>query len=104
MRTSALRITPLETAMHLPLHPQRAYTILREAQQCDPNTWTSTQTQGSNHVTAGKHPPGARERLQGLLLAQPEVRRHLCLLTEVFGYEEPRCGAVAARRAHRRRL
>ncbi|KAL4429166.1 hypothetical protein ABPG77_010145 [Micractinium sp. CCAP 211/92] len=79
-------------------YPRRANTIMRGAQQCDPNTWTTRQTQGSNHVTAGKHPPGARERLQDLLLVQPEVRRHLCLLTEVLGYEEPRCGAVAARR------
>lgn len=77
---------------------QHARTVLGEAQPCDPSTWTSSQTQDSNHVTAGKHPPGARERLQGLLLAQPEVRRHLCLLTEVLGYEEPRCGTVAARR------
>lgn len=78
--------------------PGHARTVLGEAQPCDPSTWTSSQTQDSNHVTAGKHPPGARERLQGLLLAQPEVRRHLCLLTEVLGYEEPRCGTVAARR------
>ncbi|KAL4443432.1 hypothetical protein ABPG75_011169 [Micractinium tetrahymenae] len=84
--------------------PRHVGPVLEAAQQCDPTTWTSSQTQGSNHVTSGKHPPGARERLQGLLLAQPEARRHLCLLTEVLGYEEPRCGAVAARRALRRQL
>lgn len=77
---------------------QHAAAILQRAQECNPLTWSPSAAAASNHVTAGKHSPADRQRLQAALLADPRIRAHLCALTQVLGYEESRCGVVAARR------
>jgi hypothetical protein len=72
--------------------PQHAGRILGAAQQCDPTTWSAAQLTTNNHVTAAKHSAADRQRLQGVLAAQPEIRRHLCVLAAALGYaDDPRC-------------
>ncbi|PRW56512.1 Sulfotransferase domain [Chlorella sorokiniana] len=71
---------------------QHAGRILGAAQQCDPTTWSAAQLTTNNHVTAAKHSAADRQRLQGVLAAQPEIRRHLCVLAAALGYaDDPRC-------------
>lgn len=80
-----------------PLVMQDAAAILDAAQECDPATWSRKQLAQSNHVTAVKHLPGSRERLQGVLAAHPDIQQHLCTLTAALGYgDDPRCGGAAA--------
>ena len=75
-----------------PARPQHAARILAAAQQCDPTTWSAAQITTNNHVTAAKHSSADRQRLQGVLAVQPEIWRHLCVLTEALGYgDDPRC-------------
>jgi hypothetical protein len=71
--------------------PQAANAILADSQECDVSSWTSKQLSASSHVTASKHPAGSRQRLQGVLLAVPAIRRHLCDLCAALEYDEPRC-------------
>lgn len=55
-------------------------------------------------MTAAKHPPGSRERLQAVLVAQPDIKAHLCTLSEALGYlDDPRC-QPAGRQQQRRLL
>ncbi|KAI7844112.1 hypothetical protein COHA_002251 [Chlorella ohadii] len=77
--------------------PQHAGRIRAAAQQCDPTTWSSVQITTNNHVTAAKHSAADRQRLQGVLAGQPDIRRHLCMLAEALGYvDDPRCQQQAA--------
>ena len=71
--------------------PQAADAILEASQECDVSSWTSKQLSASSHVTASKHPAGSRQRLQGVLLRVPVIRRHLCDLCAALDYDEPRC-------------
>ena len=44
-----------------------------------------------------KHSAADRQRLQGVLAGQPDIRRHLCMLAEALGYvDDPRCQQQAA--------
>lgn len=81
-----------------PSRLQDAAAILEAAQECDPTTWSDSQLSSNNHVTAAKHPPGSRERLQAVLAAQPEIAAHLCAVTAALGYEDARCGDDSAAR------
>jgi len=80
-----------------PPAPQHAGRIRAAAQQCDPTSWSSVQITTNNHVTAAKHSAADRQRLQGVLAGQPDIRRHLCMLAEALGYvDDPRCQQQAA--------
>ncbi|KAL4425549.1 hypothetical protein ABPG75_009565 [Micractinium tetrahymenae] len=57
--------------------------------ECDPSSWSPEELSRSNHVTATKHPPGSKERLQRVLWEQPRVWRHLCTLANALDYELP---------------
>ncbi len=57
--------------------------------KCDPASWTPEELSQSNHVTAAKHPPGSRERLQRVLWEHPRIWRHLCALAQALDYELP---------------
>lgn len=57
--------------------------------KCDPASWSAEEVARSNHVTAAKHPPGSKERLQRVLWEQPRIWRHLCALAQALEYELP---------------
>lgn len=90
MRPHALCSCPLH---HLLCVPQDVGKVLERAQECDPTTWTREQAAANNHVTAGKHTPEDRRRLQRVLEERREIRLHLCALAGALGYEDPRCNA-----------
>jgi hypothetical protein len=67
-------------------YPRLVRPLVAAARQCDTSSWSSEKLASSNHVTAGKHAEADRCRLQGLLAAKPEVRRHLCALCAALEY------------------
>ena len=75
-------------------HSPRALVDRVNREQCDPGTWTPEQVASSSHVTATKAGDGGRpdkEDLARWLLADDEVKGHLCWLAEVLEYEDARC-------------
>jgi hypothetical protein len=67
-------------------YPRHVAQLAREARPCDVGTWSAEKLAKSNHVTAGKHGDGDRERLQAVLAAEKDVATHLCAVCRAMQY------------------